>query len=216
MSRAIGSCYGAPVQKIDLVLEGGGVESNGEGIILTTAECMLNPNRNADLSEAQMSQKLKEIFGAKEILYLRNGYLAGDDTDSHIDTLARFIDTKTIMYVQCENALDEHYEALKAMEEELFALQKSHGFELVALPMSAPLFYDEERLPATYANFLFVNGAVIVPTYGIAQDEEALKIFRKTFKDRDIVGVDCSVLVRQHGSLHCVTMNFAKGVALKV
>ncbi|MCD6258502.1 MAG: agmatine deiminase family protein [Helicobacteraceae bacterium] len=215
MSQAIGSYYGTPMQSIDLILEGGGVESNGEGIILTTSECMLNPNRNSHLSEEQMTQKLQELFGAKEILYLHNGYLAGDDTDSHIDTLARFIDANTIMYVKCENSLDEHYEALKAMENELFALQKSHGFELVALPMTAPLFYDEERLPATYANFLFVNGAVIVPTYGVVQDEEALEIFRKTFPKHDIVGVDCSVLVRQHGSLHCVTMNFAKGVELK-
>ena len=194
---------------IDFALEGGGVESNGVDAILTTTACMLNKNRNPNLNAAQITQKLKECFGATKILYLERGYLAGDDTDSHVDTLARFISEDAIAYVKCEDEGDEHYEELRLMENELKAIARENDYKLVTLPMSDAVYYDGERLPATYANFLFVNGAVLVPVYGVAQDEEALNIFRETFKDRDVVAIDCSVLIRQHGSLHCVTMNFA-------
>jgi agmatine/peptidylarginine deiminase len=214
MSKAIASHYSKELKTVDIILEGGGVESNGEGIILTTSECMLNPNRNKHLDKEQTNAILKEEFGATEILYLGHGYLAGDDTDSHVDTLARIISKDAIMYVKCTNIYDEHYKELKLMEEELEVISKEYGFKLIALPMSAAVYYDDERLPATYANFLFVNGAVLVPVYGVREDEEALKIFRETFSDRDIVAIDCSVLIRQHGSLHCVTMNFAKGVEI--
>ena len=214
MSQAIANHYAVPMVKCDFILEGGGVESNGEGLILTTSECILNSNRNATLTPQEVNEKLKEYFGAKEILTLHNGYLSGDDTDSHIDTLARFISKESIMYVKCEDKEDEHYMALHLMEEELQAFARTHSFKLVALPMADALYYSQERLPATYANFLFVNGAVIVPTYGGSQDEKALSIFRETFKELEVVGVDCSVLVRQHGSLHCVTMNFARDVGL--
>jgi len=192
----------------DFILEGGGVESNGLGIVLTTSNAMLNKNRNRDLTKDEITQKLKNYFGAKEILYLENGYLAGDDTDSHIDTLVRFIDEKTLMYVKCEDRYDEHYNALVNMEDELKIFAKEYDFTLISLPMSEAIYFEDERLPATYANFLFVNDAVLVPTYNVKQDKQALDIFRKTFKDRDIVGVDCSTLIKQHGSLHCVTMNF--------
>ena len=194
---------------IDFALEGGGVESNGVDAILTTTACTLNKNRNPNLNAAQITQKLKECFGATKILYLERGYLAGDDTDSHVDTLARFISEDAIAYVKCEDEGDEHYEELRLMENELKAIARENDYKLVTLPMSDAVYYDGERLPATYANFLFVNGAVLVPVYGVAQDEEALNIFRETFKDRDVVAIDCSVLIRQHGSLHCVTMNFA-------
>lgn len=214
MSQAIANRYSKKLKTVDIILEGGGIESDGEGIILTTAECMLNPNRNKHLSKEETNAILKEEFGATEILYLNHGYLAGDDTDSHVDTLARIISKDAIMYVKCENIYDEHYKELKLMEEELEAISKEHGFKLIALPMSSAVYYDDERLPATYANFLFVNGAVLVPVYGVREDEEALKIFRETFPEREIVAIDCSVLIRQHGSLHCVTMNFAKGVEL--
>jgi agmatine/peptidylarginine deiminase len=214
MSRAIANRYSATMESYNFILEGGGVESNGNGIVLTTSECVLNKNRNHTLDSIEITQKLSAYLGATEILYLNHGYLAGDDTDSHIDTLARFCDEKTIMYVKCNDESDEHYKELKLMEEELQELEISHGFKLVALPMTDEMIYDDERLPATYANFLIVNGAVIVPIYGLSQDEEVLEIFRKTFVGREIVGVDCSVLVRQHGSLHCVTMNFAKGVEI--
>jgi len=214
MSQSLSKHYSAPMQKCDFILEGGGVESNGEGLILTTSECVLNANRNATYKADEIDAKLREYFGAKEILILNNGYLSGDDTDSHIDTLARFVSKDAIMYVKCEDESDEHYEALRLMEAELFELAKKHALKLIALPMADALYYDDERLPATYANFLFVNGAVIVPTYGGSQDNVALAIFRETFPHLEIVGVDCSVLVRQHGSLHCVTINFAAAVGL--
>ncbi len=214
MSGAIKDCYDKEVVKVDLILEGGAVESNGIDTILTTSECVLNKNRNVALSKEEMTQKLQGEFGMSRILYLNHGYLAGDDTDSHVDTLARFVDERSIMYVKCEDESDEHYKELKLMENELKAFKNEHGFRLIALPMSDACYFDEERLPATYANFLFVNGAVLVPTYGVKQDEEALEIFRKTFPSKDIIGIDCFSLIKQHGSLHCVTMNFASGVLL--
>jgi len=214
MSRSISNIYSAKLETIDFVLEGGAVESNGDGFILTTSACMLNKNRNPHLSKEQITQKLNGFFGSTEILYLNHGYLAGDDTDSHIDTLARFISKDSIMYVKCEDSNDEHFNELKLMEDELKNFAKLYDFKLIALPMSEAVIFEDERLPATYANFLFVNGAVIVPTYRVKQDAQALEIFRDTFKDREIVGVNCRTLIKQHGSLHCVTMNFARGVRI--
>jgi agmatine/peptidylarginine deiminase len=214
MSSAIKRCYDKELKKIDLILEGGAIESNGVDTILTTSECVLNKNRNASLKKEQMTKKLQEEFGMSRILYLNHGYLAGDDTDSHVDTLARFIDEKSIMYVKCTDESDEHFGELKLMEDELMAFSKEYGYRLIALPMTDACYFEDERLPATYANFLFVNGAVLVPTYGVKQDEEALEIFRETFPDKDIIGINCFSLIKQHGSLHCVTMNFADGVRL--
>jgi len=214
LSKSISNCYDAKLESFDFVLEGGAVESNENGVILTTSACMLNKNRNPYLNKEQITQKLKEFFGASEILYLNHGYLAGDDTDSHIDTLARFIDEQSIMYIKCKDKKDEHYEELKLMEEELKSFASTHNFKLIALPMTDAVYFEDERLPATYANFLFVNGAVLVPTYNVKQDEEALDIFKTTFSDREIIGIDCSTLIKQHGSLHCVTMNFARGITL--
>lgn len=196
------------VSKCDFVLEGGAIESNGVDTLLTTSACMFNKNRNPDLSKEEITQKLKKYFGASTVLYLNHGYLAGDDTDSHIDTLARFINKDTIMYVECSDKNDEHYEELFFMQEELKAVAKLHNYNLIALPMSEAVYYEGERLPATYANFLFVNNAILVPVYNVNTDRLALDIFTKTFPNLDIVAVDCSVLIRQHGSLHCVTMNF--------
>jgi len=214
LSNTIKKCYKASMQKINFVLEGGAIESNGDDTILTTTNCLLNPNRNPDLNIIQITQNLKDFFGAKHILYLNHGYLAGDDTDSHIDTLARFINKETIMYVACENTEDEHYHQLQLMKEELHMIAKERGLKLIPLPLPDAIYYKHERLPATYANFIFVNGAVLVPLYGVAQDNAALKIFQKTFRDRAIIGVDSSVLIRQHGSLHCVSMNFAAFIGL--
>lgn len=217
MSAAIAPIYGAPMEKVDLILEGGGIESNGIGSLLVTAETLLNPNRNAHLNKIQTEEILKKEFGAEQILWLNHGYLAGDDTDSHIDTLARFIDTDTIMYVKCDDKADEHYDALKKMEEELMALRDLEGepFNLIALPMCTPAYYDGERLPATYANFLIINDAVLLPIYNDPHDDEAIEICQKAFGGRDIVPVDCSVLIRQHGSLHCVTMQFPEEVSIR-
>ena len=217
MSSSIASVYGAPMKKIDLILEGGGVETNANGSLLTTAECLLNPNRNPHLTKVQTEAILKKEFGVEQILWLNHGYLAGDDTDSHIDTLARFIDRDTIMYVKCDDKEDEHYDALKKMEEELRALRDIEGepFNLIALPMCSPVFYDDERLPATYANFLIINDAVLLPIYNDSHDREAIEICTKAFHGRDIIPIDCSILIRQHGSLHCVTMQFPEDVSLR-
>lgn len=195
---------------IEHELEGGAIDSNGKDVLLTTSECLLNSNRTRK-SKEEIEKKLAEYFGIKRVLWLNHGYLAGDDTDSHVDTLARFIDERTIMYVKCEDETDEHYDALKKMEKEL---QSFEGFELVALPMCEAVYFEGERLPATYANFLIINSAVLVPTYNSKLDKVALSIFRENFPNREIVAVDCSVLIRQHGSLHCVTMQFCEGVNL--
>jgi agmatine deiminase len=201
--------------KTGLSLEGGGIESDGQGTLLTTAECLLSPNRNPHLSKKQIETRLKKLFGVKRVLWLNHGYLAGDDTDSHIDTLARLCDANTIAYVKCEDETDEHFTALKAMETELKAFHREGGkpYKLVALPMAAACFdEDGQRLPATYANFLIMDGAVLVPTYNVPQDENALEILRGVFPDREVIGLDCRPLIWQHGSLHCITMQFPKGI----
>ncbi len=214
MNTNLSKHYSKKMHTIDFILEGGAVESNGEATILTTSACLLNQNRNTHLNSIEITQKLNETLGCTEVLYLEHGYLAGDDTDSHIDTLARFIARDKIMYVKCEDEKDEHFKELQLMERELQGIALKNHYSLIALPMSDAVYYEKERLPATYANFLFINGAVLVPTYNTSQDEEALEIFRTTFKDRKIIGVDCSTLIKQHGSLHCVTMNFASGVMI--
>lgn len=216
MNKAIQKYYTKKMQSIDFILEGGGVESNGDGIILTTSQCILNQNRNHSYTKDEITQKLKEFFGAKEILYLEHGYLAGDDTDSHIDTLARFISKDSIVYVKCDDTNDEHYNELKKMEDELKQIASRFNFKLIALPMSEAIYFEDERLPATYANFLFVNGAILVPTYGVKQDAKALEILKDALPHLDVIGIDCATLIKQHGSLHCVTMNFAKEVQLSI
>jgi len=216
MSQQISKHYSKNMQTIDFILEGGGVESNGLDTILTTSACMLNTNRNNSLTPQNITDKLKNIFGVQNILYLKHGYLSGDDTDSHIDTLARFISKDTIMYVKCEDKEDEHYEELLLMENELKIIAKKYKFKLIPLPMASAVYYKEERLPATYANFLFVNGAILLPVYGVKEDALALEIFKRTFVHLDIIPINCSILIRQHGSLHCVTMNFASGVSILI
>lgn len=207
---------GKYVDCLDFELEGGSIEADGQGTLLTTSECLLNPNRNARLDKAHIETLLKERLGVQRVLWLDHGYLAGDDTDSHIDTLARLCPNNVIVYVQCLDAADEHYEALHKMEEQLKSFQTAAGkpYTLLPLPM-ADAVYDEnnERLPATYANFLIMNEAVLYPTYSQpANDEKAAQVLHKAFPGRDVIGVDCRALIRQHGSLHCVTMQYPKGV----
>ncbi|MBN1462624.1 MAG: agmatine deiminase family protein [Paludibacteraceae bacterium] len=198
------------------VLEGGSIESDGKGTLLTTAECLLSENRNEHLEKEQLEDYLKLIFGAQRILWLNNGYLEGDDTDSHIDTLTRFCSEDTIAYVQCTDKNDVHYEELKLMEEELQAFRTTDGnpYHLIPLPMADAIFEEEVRLPATYANFLIINEAVLVPFYNSTKDEIAKEALKKAFPTREIIGIDCRSLIKQHGSLHCVTMQFPKGIML--
>ncbi len=198
------------------VLEGGSVESDGKGTILTTEECLLSENRNEHQSKEELDEYYKVVFGAKRILWLKNGYLAGDDTDSHIDTLARFCDENTIAYVQCTDFADEHYEELKLMEGELknFETLAEKPYHLIPLPMADYIMDGEERLPATYANFLIINDAVLVPIYNSPKDEIAKAQLQKAFPEREIIGINCLPLIKQHGSLHCVTMQYPEGFLL--
>jgi agmatine/peptidylarginine deiminase len=195
----------------NFVLEGGSIESDGRGTILTTTQCLTSPNRNRG-DRHELEEALKSYLWAERVLWLDHGYLAGDDTDSHIDTLARLCPDDTIAYVECLDMQDEHYAALKAMEEDLQAFRTADGkpYRLLPLPMPATIFDEHgERLPATYANFLVMNGAVLMPTYGQpGNDRRAMEVLGQAFPDREIVGIDCRALIRQHGSLHCVTMQF--------
>lgn len=208
--------FGAtPRERIGFVLEGGAIESDGAGTLLTTSACLLSPGRNPTLSRADIERRLGEFFGLRRVLWLGHGALEGDDTDSHIDTLARFCDPSTIAYVRCEDRADPHFAGLDAMERELHALRDAHGapYRLVPLPWPAARYGDDgRRLPATYANFLVINGAVLVPTYRDAADQRALATLGVCFPGRQVVAIDCLPLIRQYGSLHCVTMQLPAGV----
>jgi agmatine/peptidylarginine deiminase len=200
---------------LDFVLEGGSIESDGQGTLLTTSECLLSPNRNAHLNRMDIESYLKSTFHLQQVLWLDHGYLAGDDTDSHIDTLARLCPNDTIVYVECDDRDDEHYEALAAMKRQLHTFRTIGGepYRLLGLPMADAIVEDGERLPATYANFLILNEAVIYPTYDQPEnDKRAAEVLRQAFTGYDIVGVDCRALIKQHGSLHCVTMQYPAGV----
>lgn len=205
------------LKSYDFVLEGGSIESDGKGTILTTTKCLLSKNRNEQFSKTDIENLLKENLGAQRLLWLNSGYMAGDDTDSHIDTLARFCDEKTIAFVGCDNMEDEHFEALQQMKMELQQFTNSEGepYNLVELPFPDACFDKEgNRLPATYANFTIINDAVLVPVYNVSQDDTALEILRDCFPDRKVIGVNCRVLIEQHGSLHCVTMQYPEKVKL--
>ncbi|MEA3419432.1 MAG: agmatine deiminase family protein [Campylobacterota bacterium] len=200
------------LETIDFVLEGGSIESDGEGTILTTSACLCNPNRNGGLGKDAVETKLAEYLGAKRVLWVDHGYLAGDDTDSHIDTLARFVDKETIAYIQCHDKEDEHYSALQLMEMQLktFLTGKGEPYKLVPLPMCEAKYNTEgKRLPATYANFLVTNEALIYPAYGAASDKKTEEIFKSLFPDKEIIPVNCSKLIEEGGSLHCSTMQIA-------
>ncbi|MGD9947171.1 MAG: agmatine/peptidylarginine deiminase [Desulfobulbus sp.] len=211
----LGAFGTTPLKIPGLILEGGSLESNGAGTLLTTSECLLSPNRNPHLDQYGIEQILTEQLGVHHFLWLNHGFLAGDDTDSHIDTLARLCPGDTIVYVRCDDTEDEHFQALTAMEVELRTLRTPQGapYRLIPLPWPKPCFAEDgHRLPATYANFLIINGAVLVPTYNDCKDAAALKILADVFVGREIIGIDCRPLIAQHGSLHCVTMQLPQGV----
>lgn len=204
----------ALLETIDLVLEGGSIEVDGAGTLLTTRRCLLAPTRNPQLDQAQIEDKLRQLLGVRRFLWLDHGYLAGDDTDSHIDTLARFCDPGTIAYVACDDPRDEHYAELRAMAAELRAFLGADGapYRLVPLPWPRARYDGTgRRLPATYANFLVINEAVLVPTYDDPADAIALARLQSCFPGREIVGVPCLPLIHQYGSLHCVTMQLPTG-----
>lgn len=187
----------------NFILEGGSIECSGK-TLLTTTQCLLSKNRN-DLNRAQITRKLRKYLGARRVIWLENGFLEGDDTDSHIDNLARFVDEKTIVYLKCEDENDAHFKALNAMEAEL--KEKCSDFKLVPLPLPKAIFYKGVRAPASYVNFIFVNGAIFVPIFGDENDKKVIEIFKDIAKGREIIGIDGRILIRQGGGLHCTTMN---------
>lgn len=201
------------INRKNFVLEGGAIESDGKGTLLTTSQCLLSPNRNSYFVRQEIEDYLKKIFGLERVLWLDYGYLAGDDTDSHIDTLARFCDERTIAYVQCNDERDEHFEELKKMEEQLkgFKDLNDNPYNLIALPMVPEIVCEGERLPATYANFLIMNNAVLLPIYGKETDDFAIEQVKKAFPEREVIPINCLPIIRQHGSLHCVTMQYPQG-----
>jgi agmatine/peptidylarginine deiminase len=193
--------------KVPLVLEGGSIDCNGEGVMLTTTTCLMEEHRNPHLGQDEIDATLKELFGLRRIIWLSHGYLRGDDTDSHVDTLARFITPDTIAYTSCTDPHDEHFDELSRMRAEL----EQTTFKLVPLPLPKAIYYGGHRLPATYANFVFVNGALIVPTYDDPNDAHVLQTLQKELPHLKVIGVNARVFVRQHGSLHCATMNRYEG-----
>lgn len=210
-----GMLNGRYANRLGFVLEGGSIESDGMGTLLTTSECLLSPNRNGQMNRVEIEEYLRSVFHLQRVLWLDHGYLAGDDTDSHIDTLARFCSPDTIAYVQCNDTEDEHYEALRKMEEQLKTFRTLSGkpYRLLALPMADKIEEEGERLPATYANFLILNDAVLYPTYRQPENDiRAKEVLQEAFPDYEIIGIDCCALIRQHGSLHCVTMQYPAGV----
>ena len=202
---------GEYIDCLDFVLEGGSIESDGKGTVFTTTGCLLAPHRNQPLTQAQIEQRLKQELHAERILWIDHGNLTGDDTDGHIDTLVRICPNDTLLYVGCDDPDDEQYTELKLMEEQLKTFRTLDGkpYRLLKLPMPRPIYDDGDRLPATYANFLVINNAVLCPTYAQPDlDAEALRLIKEAFPDREIVGIDCRSIIKQHGSLHCCTMQF--------
>lgn len=196
---------------LDFVLEGGSIESDGKGTVFTTTQCLLAPNRNQPLTKKGIEEYLKKTLCAEQIVWLDYGNLIGDDTDGHIDTIVRIAPNDTILYVKCEDKNDEQFEDFNALEKQLKSLRTKEDkpYRLLPLPMPKAIYDDGDRLPATYANILIINGAVLVPTYNQPElDKKAMDIIQQAFHDREIIGIDAQVAVRQHGSLHCLTMQF--------
>ena len=211
-----GRLKGEYVDELDFVLEGGAIESDGCGTVFTTTNCLLAPHRNQPMTQQQIEERLKTSLCAHRIVWISHGRLTGDDTDGHIDTLVRIAPDNTLLYVGCDDTQDEQFTELHLMEAELQTLRTrdGHPYRLLRLPLPHPIYDgDGERLPATYANFLVVNGAVLVPTYAQPDlDEEAMRLIGDAFPGRDIIGIDCRTVIRQHGSLHCCTMQYPEGV----
>ncbi|HEX7342310.1 MAG TPA: agmatine deiminase family protein [Rhodanobacteraceae bacterium] len=201
-----GTFGAAPIERVDWALEGGGIESDGDGTLLTTWQCL--HQRHPEMSRAAMTDFLREHLAVERVLWLDHGYLQGDDTDAHIDTLARFAPDDAIVFQGCDDAADPHRVELARMADELAALRTRDGrpYALHALPWPRPVIDNDRRLPASYANYLIVNDAVLVPTYDDAADAEAARIIGIAHPGRAIVSIPCRDLIWQNGSLHCMTM----------
>jgi len=191
--------------KPGIVLEGGSIDVNGRGTLLTTEQCLLNKNRNPNLSKEEIEQYLKDYLGVSDIVWLRKG-IAGDDTDGHVDDIARFVNPETVLCAYEEDESDENYAALKENYEILLESKDQDGnkLKIIKLPMPGCVG-EEERLPASYANFYIGNKVVLVPVFGHENDKRALKIIQEVFPDRKVAGIDCTELVYGFGAIHCIT-----------
>lgn len=208
--------FAPDVQYTDMrpyVLEGGSIDCDGAGTLLTTRECLCSLNRNEYLTQEQIETRLKQAFGLQRILWLDHGGIVGDDTDSHVDILARFCGPDTIAYTACDDESDENYASLKAMETQLMTFRTLDGkpYKLVPLPLPDALYLDDYRLPGSYANFLIINGAVLIPGADSPKDAVAAARLQQVFPDRKVEIIDCRALLSGHGGLHCITMNYPEG-----
>jgi agmatine deiminase len=194
-----------------IVLEGGSIDVNGKGTLLTTEQCLLNQNRNPNLDRAQIEAYLNRYLGAENILWLKEG-IVGDDTDGHIDDIARFVNDSTVVCALESDLSDENYEILNRNYEDLKGMRTEKGepLRVVTIPMPDPVFYEENRLPASYANFYIANKVVLVPTFRSKKDSEAISILSDLFPDRKVIGIDCVDLVWGLGTIHCSTQQQPK------
>jgi len=201
----IAQILGLPVFYPRMILEGGSIDVNGAGALLTTESCLLNKNRNPNLSRAEIEQRLRDYLGVREILWLGNG-IAGDDTDGHIDDLARFVSERTVVTVVEENGDDENYEALQGNLARLREMKiDQRKIDIVTLPMPKKIVREGLRLPASYANFYIANSCVLLPTFADPNDETALAVLQKLFPSRRVIGIDCRELIWGLGTFHCLT-----------
>ena len=206
----IGAEFGIPVVSPGIIMEGGSIDVNGRGTLLTTEACLLNPNRNPHLSKEEIEGYLRDYLGVTNILWLGDGIL-GDDTDGHVDDLTRFVDPTTVVTVVEEDRSDPNYEPLQENLRRLRGMRDQDGAPLrvLTLPMPRPLEHDGQRLPASYANFYIANGVVLLPTYrDAARDEQARATLQGCFPEREVVGIDCTDLVWGLGAFHCVTQQW--------
>lgn len=195
----------------DFVLEGGSIESDGRGTLLTTSRCLLAPGRNQPLQRVDIERELLRRLHCDRLLWIDYGHVAGDDTDGHIDTMVRMAPNDTLLYICSNEADDEHRSDLKLMEEQLRTFRTVDGrpYRLIPLPMPKPIYYGDDHLPATYANFLVINGTVLVPVYGQPDtDRRAIEAIKEAFPGREMIPIDSSVIIRQHGSVHCCAMQY--------
>lgn len=197
-----------PLEPQTIILEGGSIDSDGEGTLLTTTTCLLSPQRNPSLNRQQIEDKLSELLGCEHLIWISHGYLEGDDTDSHIDNLARFCSADTIAYAACDDENDAHYQSLKKMEDELRQLKtkNGHAYQLIALNIPQAIYDEGRRVPASYVNFLITNDYVLMPGYNDEQDKISMDKLQRVFTDRKVICIDSSSVIKQSGSLHCLTM----------
>jgi agmatine deiminase len=210
--RHVAALRGLPLYSPGMILEGGSIEVNGAGTLLTTEACLLNPNRNPKLNRVQIEQQLRDYLGVRHILWLGDG-IVGDDTDGHIDDIARFTDSQTVVTVVEEDPTDANYGLLQENLHRLRSMKDQDGnaLRIVELPMPGVVEYDGQRLPASYANFYIANRCVLVPTYRHANDARALEVLRPLFPGREVIGIDSTELIWGLGSFHCISQQEPAG-----